>query len=289
MRAPLLLATFAVAASAGCVRAPDLLVLTEDVVAVHAVLHASSSEPRVWVQRSTFAGSFAPGSASASLSGEGRTLTLAQVKADRPEGCGFAGWGDEALRGCLGGTLEAPITPGSRWSLTATVEGLGTVHGVTTVPLAPVVTQPAPGARVVYAPGPFPESATAEIELVWAAAGSPRVEFGARPATAFRGGEPLHGAQCSAWVWARPALERASGTLPMRLDAVFCRDAQHQPVAWDSMAVDVRVVAYDSAFARYALYGASASRGRGGRGLEGGYGVLGSAATTERQVMLVPR
>jgi hypothetical protein len=52
--------------------------------------------------------------------------------------------------------------------------------------------------------------------------------------------------------------------------------------------VAIRVTAYDSAYATFALHGSSTSRGRSGRGVDGAIGVFGAASTVERRVMVVP-
>lgn len=286
MRIPRTAAVLAAVAAAACVRDPDPLTFSDDVVAVHAVLHAFQTEPRVWVRRSTFSGDQREGAASATLESGGATVALVQAPAGDP-GC----TGDprpEAMRGCMRGTLPEPVAPGSRWTVTASVAGVGTVRGSTTVPLLPVVTRPAAELRVPFRSGGMhPEGITADVELEWSAPGAPRVEFTLRAATVYAGGAALASANChAAHEWIPAAIDRSSGSRTIRIEALFCADRDGRSVAWDSAALRLGVTAFDSAYANFALYGEGTSGRRSG--LEGGYGVVGSAATAERRIMLVP-
>jgi hypothetical protein len=82
-----------------------------------------------------------------------------------------------------------------------------------------------------------------------------------------------------------------SGSRVLLLQDVFCAPTTPQPqpqaVAWDSVATEVVVTAYDSAYAAFALHGESFSRGSTSAGLQGAYGVFGSAATNRREIMIV--
>jgi hypothetical protein len=289
MRTPIL-AVLAAASAAACVRSPDPLTFSEDAVSVHAVLHASATEARVWLHHVAPSGSVPVSGATISLASGGTVLPLQPVTPENAEGClsPYLGTGPGTdVRGCFGGSLPGPAQAGSRWMMTATVPGYGVIEGATTIPALPLVTEPAGATRHVIRPPEPNRPAVIEIPVAWSAPGAARVDFALEQGIAYQGNQVVEGAFCSAWV-DRPSTvhDRSSGSVTLRVHGVGC-GGRGGAVDWDSAAMNLMVTAYDSAYAAYALHGSSTSRGRGGRGLKGAHGVFGSAASTPRRVMFV--
>jgi hypothetical protein len=289
MRGPLL-AAFVAASAAGCLRSPDPLTFTEDAVSIHGVLRASDTEARLWLQHSTPAGPVGVAGATLSLESGGTAVALAQVTEAQAAGCLTNAFGSppaNALEGCFGGSLPEPVAPGSRWTLRATVPGYGVVTGATTIPALPQVDEPAANSRYTLPP-PHDYSRVTQVPVAWSAPGAVRVEIALGDGVAYRDGAVVEGAVCTAWAdGGRGVHDRSSGTVTLRVHGVGCGD-RNGMVVWDSAAVRLMVTSYDSAYAEYALRGSSTSRGRGGRGLEGAYGVFGAAATAHRRLVFVP-
>ena len=81
------------------------------------------------------------------------------------------------------------------------------------------------------------------------------------------------------------AVGQPAGSRTVAVQDVYCGSPTVSPVEWDSVAVPVVVTAFDSAYAAFALFGESMTRNRNG-GLQGAYGVFGSAASASREIVI---
>jgi hypothetical protein len=285
-----LTATALLLATAACLREPDPFEYTEPALSLHGVLRADETGVRLSLFRSPTQGSVEEVDAQVTLSGAGTTLALARVAGAEPDVCyssEFSREGAPVFPGCYAGTLPQPAAPGSHWTLTADVAGEQTATGSTVIPAPPAVLRPAAGTRVTFVrygqePG--------EFEVEWQTASAPRVEIRVSEGTAFHNGARVQGSTCFvAHRQVQAAVGQPSGSRRVVVDDVYCYSGPGGEIAWDSAAVPVTVTAFDSAYAEFALHGRSVTSGHRGASLQGAYGVFGSAASTRREVILVPR
>ena len=277
--------------AAGCLREPDPITFVEPSLAVHGLVLAGGTQVRVSLMRA-FTGEELPTDATVRLESGGTTITLAPVADPADPGCyGTSGLPTAVVaRSCYGAVLPQPVAAGTTWQLRATVSSGELVTGTTRVPAAPTVVRPAARERVPFTP--FAGGFGTPVEIEWQAAGAPRVELSLGEGRPYRGGQLLQDARCILIVdHGAAAVNQPSGSRVLLLQGVYCFPAtpqpQPQPVAWDSVATDVVVTAYDSAYAQFALHGESFSRGSASAALQGAYGVFGSAATTRREIVIV--
>jgi len=278
---------------AGCLREPDPITFSEPSLAVHGLVLAGGTQVRVSLMRA-FTGEELPTDATVMLESGGTTITLAPVADPADPGCyGTSGLPTAVVaRSCYGAVLPQPVAAGTTWQLRATVSSGELVTGTTRVPAAPTVVRPAARERVPFTASGDGYATPAQIPVEWQTAGAPRVEVGLGEGRPYRGGQLLQDARCILIVdHGAAAVNQPSGSRVLLLQGVYCFPAtpqpQPQPVAWDSVATDVVVTAYDSAYAQFALHGESFSRGSASAALQGAYGVFGSAATTRREIVIV--
>jgi hypothetical protein len=230
-----------------------------------------------------------PVTAQVALSSGGTTVPLARLSGAEVERC-YAYFSSEefAFPGCYGGTLPQPAASGSRWTLTAELADGPTVTGSTVIPVLPTVTSPA---RLEFTQG----QEAAQLEVGWQTPAAPRVEIRLGEGFAWRNNARVQGSLCMAAHSqlgdAEEVVDRPSGTRRLEVVDVFCynpTDSSGQ-LLWDSASVPLVVTAYDSAYAEFALNGRSVTSGHRGPSLQNAYGVFGAAATTRRDVVIIPR
>lgn len=173
--------------------------------------------------------------------------------------------------GCYEEALPAPVAPGGEYSFVARLAEGGEVLGRTVVP-------PPPAIRLLEEPWlryPLPHPFV-PVRLVWEAGPVVgRVEARLRLLRARERGGTWQTARC------RLALEEdfvhdpREGPAEIRIRDIGC------DFDWDSMAVEMRTTAYDTAYARYVRIAGPSSLGVSAElasaGLEGALGLFGSA------------
>jgi hypothetical protein len=273
-------------AAAGCLREPDPFEYAEPTLSVHGLLLATDTSVYVSLIPGALHDAI-PANATVTLQSGATQIALHDVTADTANRCwqSYNRPGDDAR--CYGARLSQPIPADSRWELHASVSG-ETVTGSTRVPAPPTVVRPAVRERISYAP--YSGEGTNPVTVEWQTAASPRVEIRFAFGTPYRGGGAVPGARCYVNTYEYGAsVGQASGSRTVSIADVYCASTTGpQQVTWDSVIAPVLVTAYDSAYAEFALHGESVTR-RPNASLQGAYGVFGSAASTTREVVLVPR
>lgn len=290
----------ALAALAGAcgdfVRPPEFVPGDPNQLLVHAVLHAESDSARVRVSRvgSGSAGTPVTG-ARVRLMGSAGEAVLREV----PEGslpCTVGLFSADPFDGVPGGCYEARVPGGVRagaeYQLEVELATGERARGRTVVPHPPAAQAPADGLRLPAEASGGWLMAAQPLTLRWTAGA--RVGVGASMSRSWP--SPPAAGQCAARLF-RPRLSEEPVFLPDELlaDSVgvkpagTCLETNKGPqLAPDSADVEVRITAYDSAYHAYIAEwnnGIPASDAAGG--LEGAYGVFGSAATATRRVRLV--
>ena len=279
-----LLAPALLLAAAACVREPDPFVFTEPALSLHGVLRADDPAVRVTLVRGSQGGGAEPVAATVAVASGPTRAALASYPGTDPDGCYAPEYSSNDFPGCYRGTLPQAPVPGSRWTLTAEVAGGETVTGSTTIPAPPAIVSPAPGTRISFSRWQVP----GELEVEWHTPSSPRVEIRVSEGKAFRNGARVESATCMvAHRQVEAAVGQPSGSRHLFIDDVYCYDGPGGEIQWDSAAVPVLVTAFDSAYAEFALHGRSVTKKRSAA-LRGAYGVFGSAASTRREIILVP-
>ncbi|MBW3572198.1 MAG: DUF4249 family protein [Gemmatimonadetes bacterium] len=277
-------------ACAACVREPDPLEFTEPAFSVHGVVRAGETAVRVSLLRTLARGAPSETSgAEVTLSSGATTVRLTEVPGSQPGACYTPDFSpvESPLRGCYAATLPQPAAPGSRWQLTATLPAGEKATGSTVIPAPPAILSPAPGTRLVVSSRGFE---AAEFDVAWQTPSAPRVEIRVAEGTAFRDGARVQGSTCMvAHRHVEAAVGQPSGSRRMYVDGVFCYHGPGGEMAWDSAVVPVLVTAFDSAYADFALHGRGVTRGHRSAALQGAYGVFGSAASTRREIIVIPR
>jgi hypothetical protein len=277
-------------ATAACLREPDPFEFTEPALSIHSVVRADEAGVRLILFRSSTANQgIEPVNAQVTLSSGATSVPLAPAAGAQAASCYSPEFTsiDNPPPGCYAGTLPQPAAPGSHWTLAADVAGGQTATGSTVIPAPPAVLSPAPGTRVTFVrygqePG--------EFDVEWQTPSAPRVEIHVAEGTAFHNGARVQGSIC--FVAHQPvaaAVGQPSGSRRVQVDDVYCHSGPGGEILWDSAAVPVTVTAFDSAYAEFALHGRSVTSGHRGASLQGAYGVFGSAASTRREVILIPR
>lgn len=299
----LILSVLSVALVAGCdyLRDPVLVDFPGETVVVHSLLHAGSDTVKVLLQQSTpargdSAAALLPLSgAEVRIVGGGSEVLLVEG----PEGFSACVNRDRgsltpnpAERGCYAAVLPGGVRSGKRYVLTVNLANGPQVTGETTVPAAPEVLAPVANARITvrnFARSPRPSLANI---LVRAILPPETGALGARLVN-IRGHfqeystaamcEVDHGAPVS-----------STDSLHLRIfTPLRCRkgtDGQPIRAQPDSAMAQLRVVAYDSAYARFAdvKFNETVRHTRASAGVQGAFGVFGSAATATREIVLIP-
>lgn len=241
-----------------------------DYVLAHSVLQAGSDTARLRLERVDPAGS------------TWRSISDAQVVLEGPQSTVLT-WVpgppcvDTATlaigpgTGCYVGAPAGAVVAGAEYRLSATLASGEEVRGRTRVPLPP-------GLELLEEPWirwPLPHPYVA-VRVVWDAGGDVgRIEarLGALE------GHERNGAWQSGCSLQLDGYSHDPRTGPaeIRIRDIGC------PFDWDSLAVEIRSTAYDSAYARYFEQAGPGSKGisvsNASAGLEGALGVLGAAAT----------
>lgn len=272
--------------AAGCLREPDPFEYVEPSLSVHGLVRAGDTEVAVSILRGV--GEAGPG-ATVTLDNGAAAVTLARAASDSTCSGPFGVHDDSQTLGCFSAPLAAPVAPGSRWQLHATVQPDYTVTGTTVVPELPTIVRPLARERIAYhAPSNEP---AAELTVEWQTAAAPRVVVRLGEGSAYRNGSRMPEVHCLLLQSGDPeeaAVGQPSGSRRIPVQDVYCASPTVSPVVqWDSVVAEVMVTAFDSAYAEFALHGESVTRARQGAALQGAYGVFGSAATAKREIVIV--
>lgn len=294
------------AALAGCgfVREPTRVELEGTELMVASVLVAGSGHATVLVtevDQAQAASPFTPvadpvavvGAAVVLTREGGEALTLEEAASWAPP-CLVTGGGrsdpnDRAGPGCYAAAVPGGLRPGERWTLEVRTRDGRIVDGHVRIPGPPAVAAPLPGARIPVrsADGvrevPFTVRWTAE-------AGAAGALVGLDARAAYQDGVAVPDAECPLF----GDFNQLSGdSARVHLyDAACFRPRPEGGLGHfvaDSVAADVVVAAYDSAYARYleALDGASIPLSSASPGLTGAFGVLAGLAPVRVPVMLL--
>jgi hypothetical protein len=272
--------------AAGCLREPDPFEYVEPSLSVHGLVRASDTEVAVSILRGV--GEAGPG-ATVTLDNGAATVTLTRAASDSTCYGPYGVHDDSQTMGCFSARLAAPVAPGSRWQLNATVQPDYVVTGATVVPELPTIVQPLARERIAYRP-PSNEPAAAEFTVEWKTAAAPRIVIGLGEGSAYRNGGRLANVRCMLLERGdarEAAVGQPSGSRRLHVQDIYCASPTVSPVQWDSVVSEVTVTAFDSAYAEFALHGESVSRTRPSKALQGAYGVFGSAATAKREIVFV--
>ena len=284
-----------VLATASCERAPERLTYAEPGWSVHAVVVAGEGDVEVAVARFDAAGHALPVTdATVTLRGpDGGTSAPAA-----PCGAGSGSGGEATAPGCYRLRLPRAPASGDPWQLFVLLPDGRLAHGTTVVPPVPHLRSPGESSRIEVRNRGVPiDSGFHQVALalipVEATPYSPSAEFDVviRPGGVMSGGAEVPGAACDfARRFSSTAVGSATdGVFLTGLTSVRC-SVDGAPVAWDSVAADVSVVAYDTAYSRYlrqVVHGTAVRREYASAGLSGAYGVFGAGASASRQVMLI--
>jgi hypothetical protein len=291
----------ALAAIAGActdfVRPPDFVPGDPDQLLVHAVLHAGSDSVAVRVSRVGGGEVGTPVSgAEVRLAGGAGEAVLLEVR----EGSGpcsahlfipdpFAG----VPGGCYVARFPGGVRAGVEYQLEVQLPTGQRARGRTVVPLPPVAQAPEEGLRVSAADISGWLVAAEPLVLRWTAprqvalAVSATRSWSSRPATAPCQSQLLRPQPGETFVFLPEELHADSlGVLP---GAGACDTVpQPQPLVLDSVELAVGITVYDGAYIAYIReWNNGIPAPDAAAGLEGAYGVFGSAATTTRRIRLV--
>lgn len=297
--------TLALAATAAAcgdfVRPPIFVPGDPDQLLVHAVLRAGSDSAAVWVSRVGVESVGIPVTgAQVRLGGSAGEAVLREVPQGSAPCAAVAVIPDQfhgVPGGCYAARVPGGVRPGAEYQLDVQLPTGQRARGRTVVPLPPVVQAPAEGLRLPARRGEFDGSLTAwdSLTLKWAAPG--RVTLAASASRAWF--SPAAAIPCQA-ILIRPDGGDTPVYLPEDLesDSADIRpqtggcsvDPQTKPLAPDSVEVAVGITVYDSVYYTYIREWNNGIPARdASAGLEGAYGVFGSAATATRYLRLIPR
>lgn len=212
----------------------------------------------------------------------------------------------QAGEGCYSVRVPGGVRPGVRYTLDVELPDGGTATGVTTAPPALTLEAPESGLRRRLG-GDDPDTGYVEVAVPTRWRGGPSsglTEVAVVGGTVFRDGEPLEDAWCNSSYgtaddpFAQPIRSDTATSVVIRVATVVCDApwATGGPIQdWDSVHTRVRVVAYDSAYARYdeLVLGTGSVTGAIGYavaapvasvGLDGAVGVFAGAAAASRRV-----
>lgn len=323
MRAPFSLAPLSRAAAAAlalvlCANASACKLLREPTpleglgerVVVHAMLEAGSERVGVRMRR-VRAPAFLGDSASRPLSGAAVRIARGGATVALPEdAAGFAPCAPSTAQteppatagaGCYAASLPGGVVPGEPHELRIDLPaGGGTVRGTAVAPAPARVLSPAAGARLGV-PGTSSPGGGAVLPVRWeAGAGVAGIAISLLAREVFEGGKAVPGATCFADL-SGPGAQgglldaRAADSATLRVEGLFCGISGNspaepgRPVAADSVRAVLRVLAFDTAYTRYAevFENKSARPEAATAGLSGALGVFGGVAETRVPVVLV--
>jgi hypothetical protein len=245
-------------------------------VLVHAVLRAGSDSADVLVSR--------VGSGDGYIAVSGATVRI--IRGDTRTVL------PESSQGRYVALIPGGVRAGEEYELEVNLSTGERVRGRTTVPAAPVPQTPAEGAHVALGPEPGYLFSTPPMVLRWAAEG----RVGLR-AWSSRVWAPVPDTRCYAGLYLPGGPiditheEMEADSARRVLMVLSCGDGwENLRVEPDSLEMTVAMTAYDEnylAHARDAENGVPEHDARGG--LEGAYGVFGSAAVATRRIIAVPQ
>jgi hypothetical protein len=280
--------------AAGCefIRPPTFVPADPDQLLVHAVLVAESDSAAVLVTRVGSGHNGQPVSgAQVRLIGEHGQAVLAEVVGD-----GVPCWPHvippEARTGCYVAALSASVRAGAEYRLEVDIPGGEQVRGRTVVPAPATMLAPEDRLRIES------ESVTAghlrglqSVLVRWSVPGPVTlagwVERGWAPERDdLRCGTTLQ----RPYSPQRPELETDSAWVGIEVYSCTSVMDPTVPLRADSVEVTLGVTTYDASYLAYVEDAENGlSREQASRGLEGAFGVFGSAATARRRVILVAR
>lgn len=274
---------------------PTYLPADEDQLLVGAVLHAGSDSAAVLLVRVGTEQGPPPAVSGAAVRivGPGGAGVLAEVTGpalpcDRTTAPAVTG--PPVPTGCYVGVVPGGIRAGAEYRLEVDVPTGERVRGRTVVPLPPVIHAPAEWQRVrgEQTQNPYTWMASA-VDLRWTAAGAVTLTGSAGRAWSAEVAEP----RCVATLQGmdNPPLHTAGDSLVARMYLLGCRPGPNEPLLQpDSGEVRVDVTAFDSAMTAYMRQpstGNGVPRADASTGLQGAFGIFGSAATSRRQVLFI--
>lgn len=303
-------AAAALTLAAGCsfLRDPTPVESRGEQPSVHALLMTGSDTVKLLLQ---MVGPGTPGqepvgarpisAAEVHLSVGGQSVRLAESPAGFSGCVAFSvGAAVPGTAGCYAAVLPGGVRPGAIYDLSVRLAGGGTIEGKATALTALRLESPAAGARIHIArgfSGNIDESARVPLRLRGAER-APRAAVDFLPLVVYSRGQALTEFYCSVEYPRTAVLPReATGDLSILLLGVSCvprTPAGTQPdpqFRVDSVRTVLRVVAFDSAYTRYAaLQEEDAIALRDARsGVTGALGLFAAAARVDTEVMLIPQ
>lgn len=275
-------------------RPPTYVPADEDQLVVAAVLHAGSDSAAVLVVRAG-RGDAPPAVSRARVRivGPGGTGVLTEL-VETAAPCGRAMLpplqGRTQTTGCYAGVVPGGVRAGAEYALEVDVPTGERVRGRTVVPFPPEIQAPADRLRVYGARAPDPHTWVAgPVALRWRETGLVTVAGWAGQAWA-RGVEP----HCAMGLreMHNPPLHMDGDSLLARLYLMRCMTTlDPEPLRPDSAELVVDVTAFDSAMSAYIRQGYTGEgvpRADASTGLQGAYGIFGSAAASRRRILFIP-
>jgi hypothetical protein len=283
----------AVAGACDFIHPPTYVPTDQDQLVVHAVLNAGGDSVAVLVTRVGRGDSYPPAVSGARVRviGDAGAGTLVQLMGTAPP-CGLAGdplAGPPQPTGCYVGVVPGGIRAGAAYQLEVDVPTGERVRGRTVVPAPPVMHAPAERLRVQGEGTDFQTRSVDPLTVRWTAQGPVSVS-----STVGRVWAPgVEAPVCHVGLEGqsmRPAHVTADSLRAM-LYLHGCNAGQTR-VQPDSVEVLVGVTAYDSA---YVAYNRERDPGNGipldeaSAGLEGAFGLFGSAAKSQRRIIFITK
>jgi hypothetical protein len=279
---------------------PDATALTfdRDPVVVHSVLEAGATSAAVLVariQRNAAPGDGVTGvpvtDAQVRLIAGTDTVILTRPQNGRPCRASYQTPPADASVGCYTAELPAGVQAGSEYRLLIRLADGTLIRGATTVPHAPVFTQPTAPAELHVPRTPGGEVSTDTLQLAWSgAAAAARLEVRVmtvirecgvtlRHVTGLFGSDIQYSGLMAIDVTGRQSASIAGYMI-----------ACAQNVTFDRGPGSLMLTAYDANYSRYVL---NRTRARplheAAAGIDGAWGVFGALATAHRDVTIVAR
>lgn len=300
--------------ASGCdlLREPVAVPFTGEEVMVHAVLEAGADSALVrlaWVRGTGGAPRIEPLSgAVVELRSAGVQLRLEEAaeglarcrpgrydpgqRLDEPPATGG--------RGCYVAAVPGGIRAGEVYDLKVAIAGGPEIRGRAVVPDSPMILQPETEARLVLEASPGSWWISDPTPIRWRTpAGTGAIALAVQPDQIFEQGAPSLGARCEVPLVGEDGLYgvvvAAERTDSISRRAILTNCIEYdgatpvRSVLPDSVHARLRVLAYDTAFARYQqmVGGESVRRERAAVGLSGALGVFVGAAAAEQRLVLV--
>lgn len=286
----------ALATLAGCefLHPPTYVQGDPNQLLVHAVLTAGSDSASVVVMRvgTGFARVPVAGAQVRVIGPAGQATLPASAELDPCSGDHVPPEQASGATGCYAAAFPGGVQPGAEYRLEVDLPTGERVRGRTTVPAAPVTRSPAERERVEVRDEGWYMGAVSPLTIRWTSEN--QVGLNAWSGRVWAPSDVE--LQCNVSL-NRPentAVDFTADSLVVLLNVLGCGPSappsSAEPTAKpDSIEVMLGVTAYDSVYMRYVRFGehgVPVEQAKGG--LDGAYGVFGSAATTVRRVTVVP-